>query len=47
VFGSLDTFHKKSKYKSKIPGIFVFMVSYITILSMVDHKERRFYAPVA
>ena len=47
MFGSLEQYHKKNKYKSRIPGIFVFIVTYLIILSMVDHKERRFYAPVA
>lgn len=47
VSGSLKPYHKKKKYNSKIPGIFLYLLTYILILSMVDHKERRFYAPVA
>ena len=30
-----------------MPSLLVFSITYVFVLSIVDHKERRFYAPVA
>ena len=32
---------------SRIPSIFIYISTYLAVLSKVDHKELRFYAPVA
>ena len=32
---------------STIPSIFIYITTYLAVLSKVDHKELRFYAPVA
>ena len=32
---------------SKIPTIFIYTITYLAVLSKVDHKELRFYAPIA
>jgi hypothetical protein len=45
--GSLKSFNHKVEGASRIPSIFTFIVACLTVLSAVDHKELRFYAPVA
>ena len=46
VCGSLKSFNTKVEGASRIPSILTFIVACLTVLSMVDHKELRFYAPV-
>lgn len=45
--GSLKAFNANVNGASRIPSLFVFIIAYLTVLSMVDHKELRFYAPLA
>ena len=49
-FGTLYHYNREMKDKglnaSRIPTFFIFVASYIFVLSSVDHKERRFYAPI-
>ena len=37
---------KRGIKKSKIPTFMIYIVTYLFVLSIVDHKERRFYAPI-
>ena len=49
-FGTLYHYNRAMRDKglkaSRIPTFFIFVASYIYVLSSVDHKERRFYAPI-
>jgi hypothetical protein len=45
-FGALKHFNSNGG-KSRIPSVFIYIVTYLFVLSKVDHKELRFYAPVA
>ena len=48
--GSLHHFNQNCKdmkvKPTKIPFIFVYSITYIAVLSSLDHKELRFYTPV-
>lgn len=46
LFGNLRNYNE-SGGSSRIPSILIYIVTYLAILSSVDHKELRFYAPVA
>lgn len=37
---------KRGIRKSRIPICMIYIVTYLFVLSIVDHKERRFYAPI-
>lgn len=44
---SYNAFCKQNGLKvSKIPFVFIYSVAYIVVLSLLDHKELRFYTPV-
>jgi len=51
MFGSLPHYNEEMEgqniRKSRIPSIFIYIFTYLLVLSKVDHKELRFYAPVA
>ena len=36
-----------SEKGSRIPSIIIYSLTYLAVLSKVDHKELRFYAPIA
>jgi hypothetical protein len=37
---------EKGMQRSQIPTLLVYVVTMVFMLSSVDHKERRFYAPI-
>lgn len=45
--GSLKCYNANVQGASRIPSLITFITACLTVLSMVDHKELRFYAPVA